>query len=144
MNEMQTIEQDMEDAKTLDYSVWSAARRKLNLPADHGLWIGVRDAVLRRQQAANAETGRLRRQAEETARAEKRKEADAEIDAELEPQKEALSREWLANHPGKTASDFYRDAWPHLRLNLVAERADRIKQKSMEEARAALSGALTL
>ena len=31
-------------------------------------------------------------------------------------------REWLANHSGKTEKDFHAQAWPHLRLNVIAER----------------------
>ena len=37
------------------------------------------------------------------------------LDKELEPRKEMLSRQWLADHPGKTSTDFDRSAWPYLR-----------------------------
>ncbi len=50
----------------------------------------------------------------------------AEIEREIAPERERVMHEWLANHVGKTERDFMRDAWPHLRLNVLAEREQRI------------------
>ncbi len=50
----------------------------------------------------------------------------AEIEREIAPHRERVMHEWLANHAGKTEADFMRDAWPTLRLNVLAERERRI------------------
>ncbi len=52
----------------------------------------------------------------------------AEIEREIAPERERVMYEWLANHAGKTEQDFMRDAWPHLRLNVLAEREQRIAE----------------
>ncbi|HEU0178693.1 MAG TPA: hypothetical protein VFV58_30895 [Blastocatellia bacterium] len=72
-----------------------------------------------------AENEALRRQREETLDAErkaKRDEAEKSFEAEIAAvHKERLQREWLANHPGETATAFEVEAWPHLLANLKAE-----------------------
>jgi hypothetical protein len=118
----QQIAQAQQDSITLDYSKWSAQRIQAKLPNDHDLWQRQRDAVLRRQQSDNAEAGRKYRAKLEAAKAEKRREYDAEIDRELEPQKQRLMREWLANNPNFTATDFEKKAWHLLKENLIEQR----------------------
>ena len=68
-------------------------------------------------------------------RADQQKAADAAIDREIEPQKQMLKRQWLADHPGKSESDFERSAWPLLRENLVAERDENIRQATLAATR---------
>jgi septum formation inhibitor MinC len=118
----QKIAQSEQDSITLDYSKWSAQRLKAKLPNDHRLWQQQRDRVLARQQSDNAAAGRKYRASLEAEKAEKRREKDAEIDRELEPQKQRLMREWLANNPDQTAADFEKKAWHLLKENLI-ERA---------------------
>jgi hypothetical protein len=119
----QQIAQVEQDEITLNYSKWSEQRRRAELPTDHNLWQQQRDAVLRRQQSDNAEAGRRHRATLEAAKADKQREHDAEIDRELEPQKQRLMREWLANNPSLTATDFEKKAWQHLRTNLIERRS---------------------
>jgi hypothetical protein len=116
------IAQAEQDAITLDYTKWSAQRIQAKLPNDHNLWQFERDRTLARQQSDNAEAGRKYRATLQTAKAEKRREYDAEIDRELEPQKQRLKREWLANNPNQTASDFEKKAWAFLKGNLIEQR----------------------
>lgn len=54
-------------------------------------------------------------------RAEQAHQQQAAIDAELEPQRVRLERQWLADHPEKSATDFQRHAWPHLKANLTEQ-----------------------
>ncbi len=60
----------------------------------------------------------------EAEKAEKRRETDAAIDAELLPTKLGLMGDWLANNPTFTEADFETKAWIHLRSNLVEEREE--------------------
>ncbi len=116
------IAQAEQDAVTLDYTKWSAQRIQAKLPNDHNLWQFERDRTLARQQSDNAEAGRKYRATLQTAKAEKRREYDAEIDRELEPQKQRLKREWLANNPNQTPADFEKKAWAFLKGNLIEQR----------------------
>jgi hypothetical protein len=116
------IAQSEQDSITLDYTKWSAQRIQAKLPNDHNLWQFERDRTLARQQSDNAEAGRKYRATLQTAKDEKRREYDAEIDRELEPQKQRLKREWLANNPNQTASDFEKKAWAFLKGNLIEQR----------------------
>ena len=50
-------------------------------------------------------------------------ENDARLEAALAPERTRLERQWLADHPGHSAEDFRRRAWPQLRQNLGDERA---------------------
>lgn len=111
-----------QDAITLDYSKWSDQMRRAGLPTDHNLWKQECNRVLARQQSDNSEAGRKYRASLEAAKAEKQREHDARIDRELEPQKQMLMREWLANNPTFTATDFEQKAWAHLRQNLIEQR----------------------
>ena len=56
-----------------------------------------------------------------TQRAEEHKLEERRLDALLEPEKQRRKRQWLADHPDKSESDFERHAWPQLRVNLVEE-----------------------
>jgi len=60
----------------------------------------------------------------EAEKAEKRRETDAAIDAELLPTKLGLMGDWLANNPTFTEADFESKAWIQLRSNLVEEREE--------------------
>ena len=114
-----------QDIITLDYTKWSFQQRQANRADDHGLWQRERDRVLDRQRNENVEARRKYNAQLEAAKTEKRRETDAETDRQLEPQKQILMREWIANHPGKTKDDFDKTAWLHLRQNLIEQsRAD--------------------
>ena len=118
----QQIAQAEQDEITLNYSKWSFQQRRLKLSANHNLWQQERDRVLARQQSDNAEAGRKYRATLEAAKAEREREHDAQIDRELEPQKQRLKREWLANNPNQTAADFEKKAWHLLKENLIEQR----------------------
>jgi len=77
---------------------------------------------LARHQSDNSESRRRYEASLESAKAAKQCEHDAELDQELEPQKQTLMREWLANSPGKTEADFNKIAWPRLRTNLLEQK----------------------
>ncbi len=109
-----TDEQKMQwqqDQITLDFSAWSQQRTLAGLSNNHDLWKEQRDDALARQQAHNAETRRKYLAGLEAAKAEKQAEHDAAIDRELEPQKQQLKRDWLANNPAFTEFDFEKKAW---------------------------------
>lgn len=44
---------------------------------------------------------------------------EAQVDAELTPERARLERQWRADHPDQDARDFSRKAWPALRQNLL-------------------------
>ena len=79
---------------------------------------------------------RLAAEAELAPKAEARR--DAETEAELVPQKEQARQAKRAAHPGKGPEDFERQAWPHLRANLLAER--RAAEEAALRERLAASG----
>jgi hypothetical protein len=81
-----------------------------------------RDENRIRQQIENDELRRNRLARLASAKDEKRREHEREIDAELEPTKQRLKRDWLANNPAFTEFDFEKKAWILLRQNLVEER----------------------
>ncbi len=81
-----------------------------------------RDETFARQQIENDELRRNRLARLASAKDEKRREHEREIDVELEPAKQRLKRDWLANNPSFTESDFEKKAWVHLRQNLVEQR----------------------
>ncbi len=113
--------QTQQDQITLDFSAWSQQRTLAGLSNNHDLWQDQRDDVLARQQAHNAETRRKYLAGLEAAKAEKQAERDAEIDQSLEAKKQQLMRQWLVDHPDKTAADFDKLAWTYLRQNLVEQ-----------------------
>jgi hypothetical protein len=115
-------QQSEQDNITFDYDKWSFQRRQAKLPADHDLWKHERDAVLARWQANNDETRRKYLTGLEAEKAAKQAERDKQVDTGLEPKKQTLMREWLANNPNETAADFEKKAWQHLRLNLIEQR----------------------
>jgi hypothetical protein len=117
--ELSQVEQDN---ITLDFTKWSFQRRQANLPTEHSLWETARDAVLARQRWDNAVVRQRYLDGVAAQRAAKQSEHEREIDAELEPTKQRLKRDWLANNPAFTESDFEKKAWIHLRQNLVDER----------------------
>jgi hypothetical protein len=118
----QQIAQAEQDAITLDYVKWSFQQRQLKLPTDHFLWEIERDRTLARQRADNATARAKHLDGLTAAKADKKREYDAEIDRELAPQKQQLMRQWLANNPTQTPADFEKKAWIHLRENLVEQR----------------------
>ncbi len=117
------VNQATQDTVSLDFSAWSAQQRRAGLPFDHNSWQIERDRTLDRQRAENADAGRKYRATLEAAKADKKREYDAEIDRELEPKKQQLMREWLANNPTQTPADFEKKAWIHLRENLIEQRS---------------------
>lgn len=98
-----------------------------------------------REREEQAERDRLNKEARDRYLAgldrEKREAAarrEAEIDAALAPAKERERHAWLAAHPGKGPDDFDRQAWPHLRANLIA--ADAARSQAEIQRRLAASG----
>ena len=61
---------------------------------------------------------------------------ESEIDRQLAPVKEREKRRWLAEHPGHSAEDFERRAWPKLRANLVEDRQRKIDEQQTQALRA--------
>jgi len=118
----QQIDRAMQDATTLDYTKWSYARRQAKLSDDHSLWQIERDRTLARQRSDNNEARARYNTKLEAERAAKKADADAQIEAALAPEKRRLQNEWMVNHPDKTAEDFNKSAWIHLRENLIEQR----------------------
>jgi hypothetical protein len=58
------------------------------------------------------------------------------IDAGLEPQKQFLNREWLANNPTETPAGFEKKAWHLLKENLIAQRNAEVLNANLKAARA--------
>jgi type IV secretory pathway VirB4 component len=117
------INQAEQDIITLDYKKWSKQQRHSKLPTNRALWHTESDGVLLRQQLDNAESERRHLAMLDVIRVEKQREVDAEIDRELEPQKQNLMHEWLANNPDNSINDFNKLAWLDLRQNLIEIRA---------------------
>ncbi len=114
-----------QDIITLDYSKWSFQQRRLKRADDHGLWQQERDRVIDRQRSDNANARARYLQDLENKKRAKQRADEAETDRQLEPQKQVLMREWLADNPDKSAEDFDISAWLHLRQNLIEQsRAD--------------------
>jgi hypothetical protein len=128
-------QQSEQDNATFDYDKWSFARRQAKLSTDHDLWKQERDAVLARWQTNNDETRRKYLAGLENEKTAKQAEADARIDARLEPQKQFLKREWLANNPNETAADFEKKAWVHLRENLLEQRRNETFEAELQSQR---------
>ena len=92
----------------------------------------------REREARKAENDRLRAEylaGLEAERAERRRRDEEALDAELEPVKQRMKREWLANHPAATETDFERKAWPHLRANLLEDRREQLIARTQEQLR---------
>jgi hypothetical protein len=116
------IAQAQSDATTLDFGKWSFEQRRANLPTDHSLWQQVRDRTLARQQSDN-EAARQRHLASLAGdRKAKQAETDAQVEAELQPEKRRLQNEWLANNPTQTAADFNQKVWHLLKENLIEQK----------------------
>jgi hypothetical protein len=128
--------QSEQDQITLDYSKWSFQQRQAKLSTDHDLWKQERDAVLARWQANNGETRRKYLAGLENEKAQKQAERDKQIDTGLEPTKQTLMREWLANNPNETAADFEKKAWVHLRENLLEHRRNETFEAELQSQRA--------
>ncbi len=118
----QSVAQAEQDETTLDYSKWSFQQRQQKLSDDHELWQRQRDRVLDRWRRDNEASRASHLNSIETQRKAKQDEANAQFDREIEPKKQTLMREWLANNPNFTASDFEKKAWQHLRTNLIEQR----------------------
>ena len=110
-----------QDIITLDYTKWSFQQRQSRRADDHDLWQSERDRVLDRQRSQNAASRVRYLQDLEGKKRAKQRADNAETDRRLEPQKQTLMREWLANNPDKTAEDFDKSAWQHLRANLIEQ-----------------------
>lgn len=125
-------EQQLETNIALDYTAWSFERRRRGLSTDHDLWQKERDYVMREQFTTNAETRRKYLAELEEKKAVRARQHEHEIDAELLPTKLRLKRQWLANNPTFTESDFEAKAWIHLRANLVEERAEAARDAELK------------
>jgi hypothetical protein len=63
--------------------------------------------------------------------------AEALVDADLAAERTRLERQWLADHPDRTAADFRTHAWPQLRANLVEQRAAETLERNKQQLRRA-------
>jgi hypothetical protein len=122
--ELKRHEQQLETNIRLDYTAWSTQQRRAGKPFDHQSWQAVRDAAIFDSKWENAKA-----RSEYLAGLQEKKDAEARageraIDAELLPKKLRLKRQWLADNPTFSESDFESKAWIHLRQNLIEERAD--------------------
>jgi hypothetical protein len=79
---------------------------------------------------SNAATRKAYLDGLEAKRADERRRAEAAVDAQLEPEKTRTGREWLANHLGKSQSDFEQVWTAHLRANAV-ENLERAKGEAL-------------
>lgn len=92
-------------------------------------------------EAAAAEQARAenaaahQRLATERAQAQRVQQAQTEaaLEAELAAERQHLEREWVAHHPGRTATDFRAHAWPQLRANLVERRRHEAIERTKAE-----------
>ncbi len=73
----------------------------------------------------------------DAAEAEERRRHDAGLDAQLADRRALEQARWLAANPGKTAADFTREGWPHVRAVLVAELAEAARRRTETAVRAA-------
>jgi hypothetical protein len=128
--------QSEQDQITLDYSKWSFQQRQAKLSTDHDLWKQQRDAVLARWQTNNDATRAKYLAGLAAEKAAKQSERDAQVDAGLEPTKQTLMREWLANNPNETAADFEKKAWQHLRANIIEQRNSEAFEAELQSQRA--------
>jgi len=85
---------------------------------------------LEAQKQSNAEARKAYLSKLAAERAAKQAEADARLDQQLEPEKQRTGREWLANHLGKSQSDFEQVWTAHLRANAV-ENLERAKGEAL-------------
>ncbi len=83
-----------------------------------------RDAAAEAQarEDANAAARKTRLAGLDAAKRARAEEDEARIEESLTPDRERERRRWLAEHPDKGAADFYRHAWPQLRLNILEAR----------------------
>jgi hypothetical protein len=125
-------------ADTEDFYKWQNSRRADGLSMDFASWEKARDLALRRQKT-HAEEGKRKHHAErESERLAKQAEADASTELELAADKRRLQNQWLADNPGKSESDFNKEAWHLLKSNLIAERADAQMEAELQRARASM------
>jgi hypothetical protein len=78
-------------------------------------------AYFERQKQANAATRKAYLDGLAAKRDAEREEREAKVDAQLEPEKTRARNEWLANHLGKSQSDFEQVWTAHLRANAVQD-----------------------
>ena len=91
----------------------------------------------RQQQEREADNARARAARQARLDAEEREQqqcAEAELEASLAADKTRLQRQWLVDHPDRTATDFDRLAWPLLKVSLLEQR----QQTTIEQAKAEL------
>jgi hypothetical protein len=105
-----------------DYTKWSFERRQRGLSTDHDLWKKERDYAQLERHMSNNEAQRKHLAGLQEKRDAEERAIERAIDAEIEPQKQRLKRDWLANNPTFSESDFESKAWIHLRQNLLEDR----------------------
>ncbi len=96
------------------------------------------DERQRAQWQRENEQVRERREAKMAADEQAQRDADDAADeVRLAPRKAIEMRAWLASHPDKSAADFDKLAWQHLKLNILeqerAEARERLKQRMRSE-----------
>ena len=72
----------------------------------------------------NTEARQRRLAKEAQQRAERQRQEEEQLDQQLAPRRKVEEARWLIANPGRTAADFERLAWPHVRTLLVAELED--------------------
>lgn len=96
----------------------------------------VREGVLRNQAIRDERMATIH-----AARAEQARRVAEAQEAAMRPAKERMQRSWLADHPDRTAADFERHAWPHLRVNLLEDN-ERQALEDAKDAQRRLHGSL--
>lgn len=82
-----------------------------------------REAQEARQTAERHARGLAHFQEQSTkAKADAHAKREAATNLSLAADKETAKRTWLADHPGHSAEDFERRAWPHLKANILTAR----------------------
>ena len=124
----------------IDYADYFDQRR-LNDQLDQ---LGLPEGPAREKKRRELEDRRLANQAarEEhraalaAQQAAERRRREAEVNQRLEPIKQRLKREWLADHPESDERVFEQKAWPQLKLNVLEDQRAELVRRVQEQLKA--------
>ncbi len=131
IEETNRVWQEVND--TEDFYTWQNRRVSGNLPRSYEDWQAARERALADQKRLGADSRWRHRANLEAMRKTKESESDTKLDVELG--KATQLRQWLVDHPGKTESDFNREAWHHLRQNLIEQRENDALEAELQAAK---------
>ena len=120
-NEIDTAVAQAKEANFVlnNYTAWSNREKLAKRPHDGNAWAAACEAIRHGQYNDNLDARNNRLAKIEEEQKAKQAEADAKTDVRLEPRKQQLKRDWLANNPSFSEKDFETKAWPHLKHNLL-------------------------